>query len=177
VVEIDIATATILNRIPVEGSTFLNDMATDAKTDLIFITDTRAGKVYILQNGKVFSWLEGDLFKGANGLFVRDGFLYIGAENSILKANIITGEVMVCAVNTGSVDGLFVTADKKYIYSDWKGSVLLTTSFMSKPDLLMNTSEQKINAADFGVILSKKMILIPTFADNKVVCYTLSDIK
>jgi DNA-binding beta-propeller fold protein YncE len=177
IVEIDIPTATILNRIPVEGSLFLNDIAIDAKTDLTFITDTKAGKVFILQKGKIYTWLEGDMFKGANGLYVRDGFLYIGTANSILKTDIATGELMVCAANTGSVDGLYVTSEKKYIYSDWSGSVFLTTSFMPKPDLLMNTSEQKVNAADFGIIVSKKMILIPTFADNKVVCYFLPDIK
>lgn len=177
VVEIEILSASIVKRYPIEGSAFLNDIAVDIKTGLLFISDTQTGKVHLLQNGKVFTWLEGDMFKGANGLCVRDGILYIGAENSILKANIASGEIVVSGVNTGRVDGIYVTAEKKYIFSDWKGSISLTTSFMPKPELLLNTTPQNINAADFGVILSKQMILVPTFADNRVICYTLSDIK
>jgi hypothetical protein len=36
---------------------------------------------------------------------------------------------------------------------------------------------QKANAADFGFIPEKNMILIPTFFDNKVVSYTASFIN
>lgn len=177
IVEIDIPSASIVNRFSVPEASFLNDVAVDLNNGLIFITDTKTGKVHILQNGKIFTWLEGEMFKGANGLCVREGNLYIGTANSILKADIASGEIVICGVNTGSVDGIFVTGEKKYIYSDWKGAIFLTTRFMPKPELLMNTSEQKINAADFGIIQSKQLILIPTFADNRVICYSLADIK
>jgi DNA-binding beta-propeller fold protein YncE len=177
IVEIDISTATILNRFFVEGSTFLNDIAIDPKTGMIFISDSRGGKVYIMKNGQAFTWFEGENVKGANGLFIRDGFLYIGTSTCILKATIGTNEIVLAAKTTSSVDGLFVTSDNKYIYSDWKGSVYLTSSSMTEPEVLNNTSELKINAADFGIIISKKLILVPTFLDNKVVCYSLPDIR
>ncbi len=176
VVEIDIPTATIVKRYPVMGSKFLNDIAIDSNTGMIFITDSATGQVYVLLNGKVSLWLQGDFFKGANGLCLCDSILYIGTENNIMQADIKSGEVLVCLTNTGNVDGLFVTSDKKFIYSDWRGSVFIAER-RKKPELLLNTAQQKVNAADFGIIVSKNMILIPTFANNKVVCYTSSFIK
>jgi DNA-binding beta-propeller fold protein YncE len=176
VAEIDIPTASIINRYPVEGSRFLNDIAIDPKTGMIFITDTDPGQVYVLFDGKVSSWLQGDLFKGANGLFLKGSKLYIGTGNSILQADINTGEVQVTIPNSGNVDGLFVTSEGRFIFSDWKGSVFVV-ALNGRPELLLNTSAHKVNAADFGIISNKNYILIPTFGDNKVVCYSSPVIK
>jgi DNA-binding beta-propeller fold protein YncE len=171
IVEIDIPTATIIKRYPVKGAQFLNDVATDPKTGMIFITDSGTGQIFVLRDGEINLWLEGPMFKGANGLFLRDNLLYIGAGNNILQADIKSGEVMVCVSNTGGVDGLYVTSEGKFIYSDWLGSVFMA-GFKKKPELLLNTMAQKENAADFGFIPEKNMILVPTFLDNKVVSYT-----
>jgi DNA-binding beta-propeller fold protein YncE len=171
VVEIDISTAKVLNSFPVEGAQFLNDIAIDPKTGLIFITDSGTGQVFVILNGKASLWLEGAMFKGANGLCLADSMLYIGTGNSILQADIKSGEVLVTIPNSGGVDGLYVTPDGRIIFSDFKGSVF-TAGKTRKPELMLNTTDQKANAADFGVISTKNMILIPTFYDNKVVCYT-----
>lgn len=176
VVEIDIPTATIMKRYPVEGSKFLNDIAIDIKTGNIFISDSGNGQVYILKNGIVSLWLQGPMFQGANGLCIQGKYIYIGAGKNILKAEMKNAKVEICIPNTGGVDGLFVTSDKKFIYSDWKGSVYLVSK-NSKSEILLNTSSQKINAADFGIIVSKNMILIPTFGDNRVMGYTSPAIK
>jgi len=178
VVEIDISIATIVNRYPVKDSKFLNDIATDPKTGKIFITDSGTGQVYVLQNGQVSLWLQGPMFKGANGLFLNDSILYIGTDIGIFQAEPGSDKVKLCVSNDnkGEVDGLYVTSEGKFIFSDWKGSVFIA-SLDGKPELLLNTSDQKINAADFGIIVSKNMILIPTFFDNNVVCYTMSEIK
>lgn len=171
VIEIDIKTASILKRHQVEGAKFLNDIAVDAKTGMIFITDSFNGEVYVLFNEKASLWLQGPMFKGANGLCLSDSLLFIGTGTNILQADILKGEVIVFVPKTGGVDGLYVTSGKDIIYSDWKGSVFFV-GLNRKPELILNTSDQKINAADFGVISSRNMILIPTFGNNKVVCYT-----
>lgn len=176
VVEIDIKTAAIVKRYAVTGSKFLNDIAIDTKTGKVFITDSGNGQVYTLTDGKVILWQQGPMFKGANGLCMSDKALYIGASGNIVKADINSGEAVVWIANTGGVDGLFVTSDNKFIYSDWKGSVFIAGK-NQEPELLLNTSAEKVNAADFGVIASKNMILIPTFMDNKVVGYSSKLIK
>lgn len=175
VVEIDIPTATIVKRHKVEGSSFLNDIAIDSKTGMVFITDSGTGEVFVLLNDKVIPWLQGDMFKGANGLYLSDSLLYIGTGNSILQADIKTGGVVISVPNSGGVDGLYMNSDGKFIFSDFKGSVFI--SGIKKPELLLNTTLQQENAADFGIIVSKNMILIPTFYDNKVVCYTSQAIR
>ncbi len=176
VVEIDIAAATIVKRYPISGSKFLNDIAIDPKTGMIFITDTETGVVYVMLNKKSSVWLQDALYIGANGLYLKENQLYIGTGNSIMQADITTGTVVVCVANTGSVDGLFVTSDKNFIYSDWKGSVFIAGK-NRKPELLFSTSVQKVNAADFGIIPETHAILIPTFGNNKVVAYTSDCIK
>ncbi len=177
VVEIDISSAKIINRYPLEGSTFLNDIATDPKTGKIYITDSGTGKVYVLLNGQVSVWLQGDMFKGANGLFLTDSLLYIGTDNGILRAEKESDkvELWIPKEYKGEVDGLYVTSENKFIFSDWKGSVFIAEKD-GKTKLLLDSSDPNINAADFGVLASKKMILVPTFFNNKVVCYTFSDI-
>lgn len=180
VVEINIQTATIIKRYPIPGAKFLNDIAIDPKTGMIFMTDTSTGQVFVLSNGTATLWLDGPMFKGANGLFLRGKHLFIGAGNNILRADIITGEVTVSVSNTGSVDGLYVSSDDTFIYSDWIGSVFVAKSLSEnyrKPELILNTMTENANAADFGVIVYKHMMLIPTFGGNKVVCYTLDEIK
>ena len=176
VVEIDIAAAAIVKRYPISGSKFLNDIAIDPKTGMIFITDTETGVVYVMLNEKSSIWLQDELYKGVNGLYLKDNQLYIGTSNSIMQADILTGSVIVCISNTGSIDGLFVASDNNFIYSDWKGSVFIAAK-NRKPRLLLSTTAQKVNAADFWVIPEKNMILIPTFGNNKVVAYTSDCIK
>jgi hypothetical protein len=176
IVEIDIPSAAIVKRHAVKGSTFLNDIAIDVKTGMIFITDTGTGQVYVLREGVLSLWLQGPMFKGANGLHLNGNTLYIGTANSIMQADIVSGAVKICIPGTGSVDGLYLNSDNDFIYSDWKGSIFKANSEM-KPVLLINTSTQKQNAADFGVIPSKNLIMVPTFSDNKVVCYKLSLIR
>jgi hypothetical protein len=40
-------------------------------------------------------------------------------------------------------------------------------------EVLINTTELKINAADLGFIPSKRLILVPAFNDNKLNAYRL----
>ncbi len=72
VVEIDIAAATIVKRYPISGSKFLNDIAIDPKTGMIFITDTETGVVYVMLNKKSSVWLQDALYIGANGLYLKE---------------------------------------------------------------------------------------------------------
>src|ERR1041384_1576465 len=46
VAEIDLASGKILNRYPVEGAKFLNDIAVDTKKGLVYVTDSGDSKVW-----------------------------------------------------------------------------------------------------------------------------------
>jgi len=175
IVEIDIAKSTILKHYPITGASFLNDLAVDEK-GILYFTDTQKSSVYYFSNGKATKWLEDKLFAGANGLFYKKGILYIGTSKGILKAIINSGEVMsYIGTNTG-VDGLFVTNDNYFVFSDWTGNIYITKPG-KKVILLANTTAAKENAADFCVIPSKKILLVPTFAKNSVVGYSVNFLK
>jgi DNA-binding beta-propeller fold protein YncE len=176
IAEISLDSARILARYPVAGARFLNDIAVDESSGMIFATETAEGRVYVLHNGQVNLWLEGDLFKGANGLYLRDSILYIGTSNSVMQADIHTGEVVIWMINTGEIDGLYALPDGRMLYSNWKGAVF-TAVRRKKPEVVLNTTDDKINAADFGILRSKNQILIPTFAAGTVSCYALPSVK
>src|SRR5436190_11080348 len=54
---IDVDKATIVKRIPIEGAQMLNDVAVDSK-GIIYVTDTRSGKVYRIEADKPAVYLE-----------------------------------------------------------------------------------------------------------------------
>jgi DNA-binding beta-propeller fold protein YncE len=175
-VEIDIATATIVKRYPVTGSRFLNDVAVDPATGLIFITDTDPGAVYVMQNSTINKWLDDPMFASANGLYVANGFLYLGAGNNVQKINILTGEMQIFLPRCGSVDGLYADSDGNLFFSDWVGN-LRYSDRNSKITKLLSLKEQKLNIADFAVIPEKKQIILPTFGGNSVQCYLFPMVK
>jgi hypothetical protein len=43
--------------------------------------------------------------------------------------------------------------------------------------LLLDTTPVKANAADIEFIISKKLLLVPTFSDNRVVAYKINSQK
>jgi DNA-binding beta-propeller fold protein YncE len=170
VVEIDIAGARIVRRIPVNGSMFLNDLAVNEQGEL-FATDTQYGRIYKIQNGKANSWMEDQLISGANGLYYSKGFLFIGGGGNIMKVDVKTNEMVVEVARTGSVDGLYLTADNRFIFSDWKGSVFIA-KVNGIPEKILDLTREKTNIADFGVIPEKNLLLLPTFANHRVICYS-----
>ena len=175
VVEIDQENGKILKRYMPENASFLNDIAIDQKGN-VYITDTKAACVFKISNGKAGVWKSGDDFQGTNGLFYKNNFLYVGTKNGILKINLESNAVEKAVDNSGSIDGLYLSTSNKFIFSDWTGHVY-TAEPGKKPELLLDITPDKMNAADFGVVPEKNLIIIPTFLDNRVVCFSCPIIK
>lgn len=168
---IQLHTGKILQLIPFPGARFLNDVVVgpDGK---IYITDTGLGAVFILKHGKPEIWKKGPLLKGANGLAVEGNQLLIGAAGHLLQANPETGALYVLARVPHGIDGLVPVGENRYVVSDWYGEIRLIMPRSQK--VLSNTTSQKVNAADLGWIPGKKILLIPTFFDNRVVAKKLT---
>ena len=75
--------------------------------------------------------------------------------------------------NKGGIDGLKKIRKGTYIVSDWKGKTQLISK-NKHPIVLLDTTNKKINAADLEYIPDKRLIIIPTFFDNRVVAYKLT---
>ncbi|VAW29692.1 hypothetical protein MNBD_BACTEROID07-1715, partial [hydrothermal vent metagenome] len=133
---------------------------------------TDLGAVFVVKSGKAHLWSTNPLLKGANGLAEKRGELFIGASGHLLEANPKTGKIKVVARVAGGIDGLIPLGNGRFILSDWAGKIQLISADKASV-VLSNTTKQKINAADLGFIPGKKIILIPTFFDNRVVAEQL----
>ncbi len=169
--EIDLSNGKIIRFIDFPGAKFLNDVVVGPEGE-IYVTDTHLGAVFVVKAGKAHLWSTDSLLKGANGLAVYRGKLFIGANGHLLEANPKTGKIRIVAHVSGGIDGLIPLGNGRFILSDWAGKIQLISTDKA-PVILSNTTKQKINAADLGFIPGKNIILIPTFFDNRVVAKQL----
>lgn len=168
-VEIDIEKGTITRRIPVEGSEFLNDVTVDNK-GAVYVSDSRGKKVYKIENGEVAIYLEG--LQGPNGLLFHRNELWVLDNGSLLKFDRNKKSTTIAEGMEGGTDGIEHVKGNEYIVSSW-GGVVYYVFGDGRKEILLDTREAKINAADIGYDASKKILYVPTFWKNSVVAYEL----
>lgn len=169
IVEMDINSGKILNRYPVSGSKFLNDIACD-KGERVFVSDMQDKKIYVLANGEVSLWLSDSKLDGVNGLLAWEEDLYVGVANAVLRITDDGRTVEEWIHETGGIDGLVADGKGNFFFSDWTGHVYKASPH-EKPVKLLDTTPIKVNAADIDFILDRSILLVPTFFDNRVVAY------
>lgn len=171
---VDIASATILHKIPAPDSVFLNDVAIDAN-GLVYISDTRKNRIYKLELGQISSWL--DNVEAANGLKVVDGKLYIAAGDKLLKIDLADQNKTISQVASGfaeRADGLEPLGNGEFLVSCWAGLLYLVSSNGTITQLL-DSRASKLNTADIGWDASTRTVYVPTFFGNSVQAYRLTD--
>ena len=172
IVEIDIESAKITGRYAIPGSEFLNDLAAD-DSGTIYATDSKKACIYKLYQGKISTFASGPELDGCNGLLLEGNYLLIGAANSILKADLISGKPLMYIDSIGPVDGLKALGNNEYIVSDWAGAISRVGEGKTKV-VLLDKSGEKINAADFEFLPGSGLILVPTFFDNRIRAYKIT---
>ena len=166
---IDIKKGVIKNKIKVEGSVFLNDVTVN-KNGVVFVSDSRAGKVHRIENGIVS--IEVENLQGPNGLLSIEDQLLILDRGSLLS---VTPGGAISKIMDGmdpSTDGIERVAPNQYIVSCWNGIVYFVAAGAQKITLF-DTRSEKINSADIGYDAKNKIIYVPTFMKNSVVAYQL----
>lgn len=171
IVEIDITNASIVKEYKVESAKFLNDI-TIGPTGDIYISDMATAKIHRIKKGILETWFTSEEFVSPNGLFYEDKELLVGTRNGIYSVRIEDKRLWLLIKDTGSIDGLESDGQGNYIISDWKGKIQLV-NIEKDPVILLNTSEIGVNAADIDYIPERKMLLVPTFSDNRVMAYEL----
>lgn len=168
-VQINIKKAKIEKRYAAPGAVFLNDVAAGENGE-IFVSDSRINKIYLLKNRKFSKWMENENFDKVNGLFVENGFLYIGSK-VIHRVDIKTKEMQVIQENCGGIDGLVKDLKGNFIFSNWIGRIYyLEGKNMIK---LMDFTEQKINTADLYFAREISLLLVATFLDNRIIAFRI----
>lgn len=166
---IDLNSGKILHRIAVRDAQLLNDITVDEK-GIVYVSDTRAGKIYRIENGAPAIYLQ-DL-KSPNGLLSIGDDLYILADGKLMKANKNKSLSVLADGMDGGVDGIEMVKENEFLVTGWQGLMYYVKSDGSK-QVLLDTREQNLNAADLGYDPVNRIIYLPTFSGNKVVAYRL----
>lgn len=176
-VEIDLETGKILAKYPAAGARFLNDVAADASGN-VYVTDMSSenSAIYKLSQGNMTVWVKGKEIINPNGLFMEEKRLVVGnsGDGSLKAINLADKKIKTIAKVGSGIDGLRSDGKGNYFISDWKGKTSLVT-VSGKIIVLIDTTASKINSADLEYIKSKRLLLIPTFFDNRVTAYRLEE--
>ncbi|MDX1673675.1 MAG: hypothetical protein R3314_02640 [Longimicrobiales bacterium] len=162
---------------PVEGSTFLNDLAV-GPDGMLYVSDsglnadfTGSGTdaVYRFENGEPVAVVQDTTLAAPNGLAVRDGTLVIvsfGAPE-IRTVPASGGEVTVTrTLPGGQLDGVVVLEDGSLLVSSWETSAVYHVPADIEP---MTVLEGVPSPADIGWDAERSRLLVPVFNENRLV--------
>ncbi len=171
-VAIDIPSGDIIGRYPAEGATFLNDVAAGPDGAVYVSEYADISAVYRFDGKKMAIWFKDERIPRPNGLVAEaDGLLVGSGDNgNIVKVAYADKTVTMLDRSRFGVDGL-IPYEGGFITSDWSGHVIFLKD--RKVDILIDSTAEKVNAADLGYIPGSKLVLVPTFFDNRVVAYKL----
>jgi hypothetical protein len=199
VVGIDIASGRITQRIAVQGSAFLNDLAT-APDGTIYVSDSQTYRIYVIKNGTPSIFAEGNDVEVPNGLLVDGNRLILGtigpiptgdraaapgrggaaapgsgpADTGHLYAFDLKTRVRTRIANqpVGGIDGVELDGAGGLIVSDVVGGHILQVSKAGSVRVL----RQMPGPADIAYLPSSKTVIVPHLRDNKVAAYSLADV-
>jgi sugar lactone lactonase YvrE len=151
---------------------FLNDV-TISKDGTVYVSDSRADKIYRLKDDKWEVWMEGELLAKPNGLLAvgKDKLIIGSTKTGALRSiDLETKTITTIADGMAVTDGIVPEGKKNYFVSDWNGQIFHVSADGTKEKLL-DTRDAKINSADIDYVAKKKLLVIPTFFKNKLVAY------
>ncbi|MEJ8840854.1 ATP/GTP-binding protein [Lacibacter sp. H375] len=170
-VVIDVKSGTIIERIAIEGAGGLNDVSAD-ENGTVYVTDSRARRVYEVKDGKASMLIDSSKLKGPNGILKHKGSLYVLDAGSMYRMEKDGSLTKLAEGMEGGTDGIENVGGNDYIVSTWGGVVYYVNADGTK-QVLLDGREQKINSADIGYDAAKRIVYIPTFWKNSVVAYEL----
>jgi hypothetical protein len=172
VLEIDIPKSRISKTYSVEGAKFLNDVTVDS-TGKVFVSDTQAGNIIVIENGKLSKWMEG--IDSPNGLLAEGGQLqmltFMGRTLNTIDVG--TRQVTMNADSIENLDGIEAVGDGSYIISSWNGMIHFVDPSW-KSTTVLDLRADSVNTADIEYIQDKKLLFVPTFFKNTVRAYEVS---
>lgn len=165
---IDIKGGKVKQIIPIDSALFLNDITVN-DNGIVYVSDSRTGKIHKIENGIPSLYM--DNIKGVNGLKAIGTDLYIAGGKTIWKANSNKELTKVIELPNG-IDGVEPVGNGDFLYSSWGGYVFYGKAGGTY-EILLDTSLEKINTADFDYDPVNRILYIPTFWKKSVMAYKL----
>jgi hypothetical protein len=179
VIEIDLESAEVIRKHEVEGAEFLNDL-TVARTGEVYISDSDAHLVYRMRQGAPpMVWMtEGNGLNKPNGLLIEEERLLLAnmADGTLNVVNPESKEMREWVTGIGAADGIARVGANNYFVSNWNGEVWFI-DFKGSKQKVLDTKDEKVNAADITHINSLNILLVPTFFDNRVMAYEIENLQ
>jgi sugar lactone lactonase YvrE len=175
-VEIDLDSSQIIEKHPIPQAGFLNDVAVDDSGNL-YISDSSKHVIYRYSGGIVEEWIKNSEIRNPNGLHVFGGRLIVGNNgDQCLKAIDCETKKIATITNLGPgiIDGIQSDNRGNLLVSHWEGKIYLVSP-EGEVEKLLDVSVPKTNTADFAYFEEKGLIVIPTFTNNQVLVYRLTD--
>ena len=176
VVAIDTGTGEIVERYPVAAAGFLNDIAVDV-SGRVYVSDSRNHVIHRYEDGGFREWLTAGSIRNPNGIKVDGDRLIVGSNgDASLKAVDLETQAIttVARLSAGVIDGVELDGQGDYIVSHWEGRVY-RISRAGEIVKILDTSVPGPNSADLAYVAGRGLIVIPTFTNNTVSAYELSD--
>jgi hypothetical protein len=168
VVVIDTKTAKILQRIPIEGASGLNDITVTDK-GIVYVSDSKTARIWRLVNNSPSLFLEG--MQGVNGLKASGETLLILSGKSFIKADASKNITKIAELPQGG-DGVEPVGNGDYLVSAWAGYLFYVAADGTVKTIL-ETAPQKRNTADIGFDPVQRIIYVPTFFAKTIAAYKL----
>ena len=172
VLEISLKTGKILKEYRNTKTKSLNDVSV-APNGSVYVSDAEGNCVFQVGKDSLKVLLEGPELEAMNGIYAQNDLVYLGSKSNLISINPKNKELKVVAEKVGYIDGLEQISEGKFIVSNFGGGVKLVVVGKGV-EKLIDTEAAKINAADLGYIPGKKLLLVPTFGNNRVVAYKLN---
>jgi sugar lactone lactonase YvrE len=167
---------------PLPGSTFLNDAASDGKSVYISDSGLKAGAggnfepsgtdaIWKITGMKAEKIARGKELKAPNGVETTGGNLWVVSFSANELYRLDKGKKAdVTTLPKGSLDGLVHMSDGSFLISSWDGKAV----YRGKPHGKFTPIVENINApADIGYDTKRGRLLIPHFMDNIVTIHNV----
>lgn len=174
IAEVALPGGTITRRIAVPDAVRLNDIDVDS-AGVLYVSDSQGSVIYRIAFGQVEAWLRGPEVSKPNGVCVsRNRLVWANNGDGTLKAAAFDGRHVsrIADLSGGLMDGVANGPDGSWLVSHNEGR-LFEVSAGGEVTLLLDLTVPGTSIADFAYLPERRLVVFPTFLDNRVVAERL----